>query len=292
MRITVLAPAKINLFLHVLGKRDDGYHELLTLFQMVGIYDEISVERVAGEVRLRCDIQGVAEEENIAFRAAVLLKEACGVNDGAVITLDKAIPMAAGLGGGSSDAAAVLFALNRLWSLGLGREDLMQLGLRLGSDVPFFLSGPAAVGRGRGELLEPFPPLESWVLLVNPGFAVSTAWVYRNVNLKLTTLRDNTKLPSFLKKGLSAVKLCNEDLHEHLYNSLEEVTEHYYPEVTEIKNRMLDCGASAALMSGSGPTVFGLFNREVDAQKAAAALYRKDRRIFVAPTLTRSPLTL
>lgn len=292
MQLTVVAPAKINLFLHVLGKRDDGYHELLTLFQMVGIYDEISVERSAGEIRVRGDIPGVAEEENIAWRAAVLLKETCGVNDGAVITLDKTIPMAAGLGGGSSDAATVLFALNRLWGLGLAREELVQLGSRLGSDVPFFLGGPAAVGRGRGELLEPFSPLESWVLLVNPGFAVSTAWVYRNVNLKLTTLRDNTKLPSFLKKGLSAVKLRNEDLREHLHNSLEEVTEHYYPEVTEIKNRMLDCGAAAALMSGSGPTVFGLFDNEVDARKAAIAFDHQDRRIFVVPTLTRSPLTL
>lgn len=291
MRLSLLAPAKINLFLHVTGKRDDGYHELFTLFQMVGVYDEVTVEEARGDIRLHCDLPGVPEEENIVYRAAALLKEACGVRSGVAITLRKTIPMAAGLGGGSSDAAAAMVALNRLWGLDLSREELAGLGIRLGSDVPFFFGCPAALGRGRGELLEPFPPLEGWVLLVNPGFAVSTAGVFRNIK-KLTSLADNTKLPSFLKKGLAAENLCIEDLRGCLYNSLEEVTELNYPEVTEIKNRILDNGALAALMSGSGPTVFGLFHCEADARKAAATLQRNDRRIFVAPALTRSPLTL
>ena len=291
MSLKVQAPAKINLFLHVTGKREDGYHELFTLFQMVGLYDEITVDKTEGSIRLHCDLPGVPEEENIVYQAAALLKESYGVRDGAAITLRKSIPMAAGLGGGSSDAAAAMVALNRLWGLDLGRDELAGLGIRLGSDVPFFFGDPTALGRGRGELLEPFAPLDGWVLLVNPGFAVATAWVYQNIK-KLTTLPDNTKLPSFLKKGLKAGNLCIEDLHGCLYNSLEEVTEHKYPEVIEIKNRLLDNGASAALMSGSGPTVFGLFHCEIDARKAAAALQREDRRIFVAPALTRSPLTL
>ncbi|MDH4099172.1 MAG: 4-(cytidine 5'-diphospho)-2-C-methyl-D-erythritol kinase [Nitrospirota bacterium] len=291
MQLSVQAPAKINLFLHVTGKREDGYHELFTFFQMVGVYDEVAVAKTAGDIRLHCDLPGVPETENIVYRAAKLLREACNVGDGAVITLRKSIPMAAGLGGGSSDAAAAMVALNRLWGLGLDRDELAALGIRLGSDVPFFFGGPAALGKGRGEILEPFPPLEGWVLLVNPGFAVSTAWVYGNIK-KLTSLPDNTKLPSFLKKGLTAGNLCIEEVRGYLHNSLEEVTELNYPEVKEIKNRLLDNGASAALMSGSGPTVFGLFHLEEDARKAAAALQRNDRRIFVAPALTRSPLTL
>lgn len=309
MKLTLRAPAKINLFLRVTGKREDGYHELLTLFQMVGVYDELTVEsRNDGRIMLTTDMRDTPVDRNIVFRAASMLKEAYGVKEGATISLAKGIPVAAGLGGGSSDAAATLIALNQAWNLGLAAEDLMTLGASIGSDVPFFFAGPAAVGRGRGELLQPAPALESWVVLINPGFPVSTAWVYGNLNLKLTSLPDNTKLPSFLKLGASSVclgagfggnpesyqraRLSANDLQGCLYNSLEDVTERAYPEISGIKRRLLECGASAALMSGSGPTVFGLFAGKADAERAAATLNRDDWGIFVAPTLTCSPFSL
>lgn len=259
------APAKINLCLHVLGKRADGYHELCMLMQRVSLYDRIRICLSAEPgVRVFCPrLPLAAGEENIATRAARKILDVAKCSDGVDIHIDKEIPVAAGLGGGSSDAATVLMAINELLETGLSRKELMALGLQLGADVPFFIFESPAWASGIGEKLEKATTFQDvWYLLVNPGFSVSTAQVYGK--LQLTSVRDVARLPRF--SGTL------EDLVGGLHNDLEQVTLRDYPEVAEIRRRILDHGAEGALMSGSGPTVFGVFREKEVARRAARAL--------------------
>ncbi len=265
MRTTVLAPAKINLCLHVLGKRDDGYHDLSMLMQRVSLSDRIDIELSATPgVRVACSGLALAEgEENIAGRAARRILELAGSGRGVDIVIDKQIPVAAGLGGGSSDAAAVLVALDQMLGLGLGKKALMAEGARLGADVPFFIFEKTAWASGVGDELEGVDGLpDLWYVLVNPGISVSTAWVYGN--LGLTSKSVEATLPGFFRTSQDVVAL--------LYNDLERVTVARYPVVADIKGRLLEFGASGSLMSGSGPTVFGVFEEESSARKAAETL--------------------
>jgi 4-diphosphocytidyl-2-C-methyl-D-erythritol kinase len=256
------APAKINLCLHVLGKRADGYHELCMLMQRVSLYDRIRIFLSADPgVRVFCPRLPLATgEENIAARAARKILEFAAYSGGVEIHIDKEIPVAAGLGGGSSDAATVLMAMNELLETGLSREALMAVGLQLGADVPFFIFESAAWAAGIGEKLEKASTFQDvWYLLVNPGFSVSTAQVYGK--LQLTSVGDVARLPRF--SGTL------EDLIGGLHNDLEQVTLRDYPEVAEIRRRMLELGAEGSLMSGSGPTVFGVFREREAARQAA-----------------------
>lgn len=265
MRESFLAPAKINLCLHVLGKRDDGYHDLLMLMQRVSLFDRIDIE-VAPATALEVACRGVAlapGEENLAARAARRLLERAAVARRVTIAIDKRIPVAAGLGGGSSDAATVLNGLNRMLGLGVSSEELRMLGRELGADVPFFVFERRAWAAGIGDRLEPAPELPAVsYLLVNPGVAVSTAWVYGN--LGLTHPGDVAKLREFPETPRDLVRL--------LHNDLERVTIARYPELAAIKERLLELGAIGALMSGSGPTLFGVFTDTAAARKAAAVL--------------------
>lgn len=265
MTKTVYAPAKINLCLHVLGRRPDGYHELAMIMQRVSLYDRIDIALV-DEPGERVVCEGVTLPpggENIAARAARRLLELSGQKRGVEIVIDKRIPVAAGLGGGSSDAATVLMELNGMLGLGLSREALMVEGARLGADVPFFVFGDAAWATGIGDRLEKvegLPPV--WYVLVNPGVAVPTAWVYQN--LGLTSPGRAARLPRFsgTAEGLAGL----------LHNDLERVTVTRYPVVDEIKGRLRELGAVGVLMSGSGPTVFGVFDREDVALAACQGL--------------------
>ena len=270
-----LAPAKINLCLRVLGKRADGYHELCMLMQRISLYDRIRIAltREPG-VRVFCPrLSLTAGEENIAARAARKILEIARCTDGVEIHIDKEIPIAAGLGGGSSDAATVLMAMNELLDTGLSREELMALGLQLGADVPFFIFESTAWATGIGEKLEKASIFQDvWYLLVNPGFSVSTAQVYGK--LQLTSARDVARLPRF--SGTL------EDMIGGLHNDLEQVTLRDYPLVAKIRRRMLDLGAEGSLMSGSGPTVFGVFReREVARQVARAFESESGWKVFV-----------
>jgi 4-diphosphocytidyl-2-C-methyl-D-erythritol kinase len=265
MKRTLLAPAKINLCLHVLHKRPDGYHEVAMLMQRVSLYDRIELELTAEPgVRVVCPgVELPAGGENIAARAARSLLELSGTEQGVTIAIDKQIPVAAGLGGGSSDAAAVLLGLNGMLGLGLDLRTLMAVGAGLGADVPFFVFERPAWATGIGERLEPvagLPP--AWYVLVNPGIAVSTAWVYQN--LELTSPQRMDRLPKFpaTTRGLAGL----------LHNDLEQVTVARYPVIADIKRRLVAAGALGALMSGSGPTVFGLFADETSARAACASL--------------------
>lgn len=260
------APAKINLCLHVLGKRQDGYHLLAMAMQRVDLCDRIklTVKDGAG-VKVSCDGVELAEgQENIAAQAARLIMSETGSEYSVTISIDKQIPVAAGLGGGSSDAATVLMALDEMLDLKLGKQRLMTLGLQLGADVPFFVFGTPAWATGIGEQLEPLPPLPSLCyLLVHPGFAVSTAWVYQS--LRLTISDEVANLPRFSAGG-------SDELIAQLHNDLERVTIEAYPQIAEVKRELLKNGALGALMSGSGATVFGVFDDFTVARRAGQVL--------------------
>jgi len=283
--LTLLAPAKINLSLHVLGKRADGYHDVAMLMVPLAFGDDVTLRlREEPGVNLSCSGVDLAPgEENIAVRAARRMFARCGYAGGLEMVIDKQIPVAAGLGGGSSDAAAVLCGLNRLLELGLGETDLMAEGVKLGADVPFFVRGVPAWATGIGEKLETVENLPlAWYVLVNPGFAVSTAWVYGN--LGLTTPGGTTKMPRF--SGLI------DEVVALLHNDLEPVTASRYAAIGELKAELSALGARGTLMSGSGPTVFGVFADEVSARHAAGVMGgQPGRRVIVTSASGRRDLS-
>lgn len=249
----------------MLGKRADGYHELAMLMQRVSLYDRISVELTETPgVRVRCeDVVLAPGEENIAGRAAAMMLERADCSGGVDLVIEKNIPIAAGLGGGSSDAATVLLALDGMLGLELSRERLMEIGVQLGADVPFFIFEESAWATGIGDRLQRVSGLpQVWYVLVNPGFSVSTAEVYRK--LGLTSVNDVARLPRFP----GTIK----ELVAQLHNDLEGVTQAEFSAVSEIKEMLSRFGASGTLMSGSGPTVFGVFETEAAARMAEANL--------------------
>lgn len=263
--VTLQAPAKVNYRLDVVGRRPDGYHDLRMIMQQVNLCDEIAIGLSATPgIRVTCGAAHVPDGEgNIAWKAARALLELSGAGTGVEVYITKNIPVAAGLGGGSSDCAAVLRGVNDLLGLGLSRERLMEIGVRLGADVPFFLFGTTARAEGIGEILTPLTTIPSlWVVLVNPNVPVSTAWVYRN--LQLTGGKPLAKLPDSFAD--------TEALCAILSNDLEAVTIPAFPVIGEIKERLRALGAAAAMMSGSGPTVFGLFDDAAAAHSAVATL--------------------
>lgn len=248
------APAKVNLILEVQGRRPDGYHALKTVMHALELADTLRFSENSGGLRLVCSHPQVpTDERNLVYQAAIRLARRAGITPRVTIRLTKRIPVAAGLGGGSSDAATALLGLARWWRLG-PRAPLARLARELGSDVPFFLNGGCALGTGRGERLTPWPSAPGlWLVLVNPGFPVSTAEVYRNFRLQLTRKK------ACISMMRSALKQKNADkISKKLFNHLEWVTLAAHPQVARIKQDLLAGGALGALMSGSGPTVFGL----------------------------------
>lgn len=278
----LLSPAKINLFLHVTGRRSDGYHDLLSLMCPVSLHDIIEFDFHADTLSIRCDHPEVPlNESNLAYRAARLFFEqreaVMGIPaDGVMLSIIKRIPIAAGLGGGSSNAATVLIGLNRFFGHPFSLETLKEMGLSIGADVPFFIYGKPAIATGIGEVLSPVQSLpQFYVILVNPGVAVSTGAVYKNLNLGLTNTQKINKEAFF--------KVRNLDLVRYLWNDLEKVTASKFPEILDIKEALLSNGAEGALMSGSGPTVFGLFYEVNKARQAFDKLIcRNEWRVFFA----------
>jgi 4-diphosphocytidyl-2-C-methyl-D-erythritol kinase len=267
----ILSPAKINLFLHVTGKRPDGYHTLVTLMCCVGIYDIILLEINRQDTLITCSDANVPEDEtNLAFRAAKLFFEHLprptkNQHGGVKINIDKHIPVSAGLGGGSSNAAAVFNGLNQSYGYPFSMTELLAMGLSIGTDVPFFIYNQPALASGIGERLEPFNGLKRYhVLLICPDLRVSTSEVYKNLDLGLT--KCEKKLKSLLLKHQPF------NVADHLCNDLETVTASRCPDIFLAKKALLDHGADGALMSGSGPTVFGLFSDGFQAQNAHQAL--------------------
>ena len=259
------APAKVNYRLDVLRRRPDGYHELRMIMQRIDLCDDVVIALTdTPGITVTCGRQGVPDGPgNIAWRAADVLLQMTGRQEGLDIVITKNIPVAAGLGGGSSDAATVLMGVNELLGIKLSDERLMEIGVKLGADVPFFIFKKSALAEGIGERLTPVVGLPSlWLVLVNPNVHVSTAWVYQN--LQLTT----DKVPPIISLLYSSIT----DVCAVLANDLETVTVEQFPVIAEIKKRLLDAGACGSLMSGSGPTVFGIFDGEASARQAAQTL--------------------
>ena len=271
--IRVFSPAKLNLYLRVLNKRADGYHNIITRMQKIDLTDTLEFREKGSRVVLKCPgFPQLENNENIIYRAVKSLQEATGINAALEITLHKLIPTAAGLGGGSSNAATTLMTLNKMFALKLSQEKLMAMGARLGADVPFFIYGDQAWASGIGDRLEgaeKLPPL--WCVLVNSGVEISTREVYRGLNLGLTNPVINYNIPQF-----STVTEIGESLH----NDLEKVSFGLFPKLKAIKKKMMEAGALGALMSGSGPTIYGLFNREDTAQQAVE-VFGKNHGWFV-----------
>lgn len=261
-----LSPAKVNLFLKVLSKRPDGYHEILSLMQPVSLYDEVTIEVEEGDgILVSTDHAGVPSgKDNLAYRAADLVLREAGLKRKVSIFIGKKIPVGAGLGGGSSNAATVLMGLNSFLGSPVKEQRLMELGASIGSDVPFFILKSPAMATGRGEVLKRVKlPRYSYVLL-NPGFHVSTAWVYNNLDL---TKKSEDNILMYSEETLGSVH----DIKDFLHNDLEAVTAGRYPEISAIKGALVEAGALGSLMSGSGPTVFGVFS---EPGKAAEAFQR------------------
>lgn len=274
------AYAKINLTLDVLGKRADGYHELATIMQAVDLYDTLCLTEILEEtVQLRCDRPELNSTGNLAARAAILLRQRMQIRRGVLLELHKSIPIAAGLGGGSSDAAAVLLALQRWWRLPLSTSDLLEMAAQLGSDVPFFLSGGLALCEGRGErvtsLAPHWPASLRWLLLVKPAIAVSTAAVFGS--LPVSDYSDGMHSQA-VRAALE--KRCDLPT-QHLHNGLERGVLEHYPAVARARSDLLKAGAQLVRLSGSGPTLFAPFGNLVQARETLNRMQARGYEVYL-----------
>ena len=262
----VKALAKINLGLDVVRRREDGYHEVKMIMQTIHLFDQLEIKKTEEPgIFIQTNLEFLpTNENNLIYKAAKLLQEHCGIEQGVSVNLKKHIPVAAGMAGGSTDAAAVLYGMNELFHLKLKRQELMDLGVKIGADVPYCLMRGTALAEGIGEKLKSLPPMPKCpVLIAKPGVGVSTKFVYDNLKLDENTVHPNidAQLAAIRRKDLQGVA-------SHMGNLLETVTIPEYPIIAEIKRCMMESGAINAMMSGSGPTVFGLFEDEETAQRA------------------------
>ena len=263
-KITLKAMAKVNLGLDVVRRMENGYHEVRMIMQTVGLYDELTFEKAKEGISLYVDdVSLPADESNLVYRAAALIKRERSF-PGVRIALKKKIPMAAGMAGGSSDAAATFHGLNRLFSLGMDLEEMKRLGVQIGADVPYCIVGGTMRSEGIGEILTPLPEApEAYLVIAKPDISVSTKYVYENLHVE--TIAHHPDIAA-VEAGIRAGDLDGMCLS--MENILETVTEKKYPVIAQIKELLHDSGAVTALMSGSGPTVFGIFRTRRDAQAA------------------------
>ena len=268
--ISLKALAKINLGLDVVRRREDGYHEVRMIMQTIQLYDRLDIKRTQEPgIQIQTNLSFLpVNENNLIYKAAKLLMDEFSITDGVSVKLDKRIPVAAGMAGGSTDAAAMLIGVNRLFSLGLTKRQLMERGVQIGADVPYCIMRGTALAEGIGEELSPLPPMVKCpVLIAKPSISVSTKFVYQNLKLDDTTIHPD------IDRLIDDIKAKNlHDIAAHMGNVLETVTIPNYPVIDEIKKHMLSNGAVGAMMSGSGPTVFGLFDDEDTAKKAYKAM--------------------
>ena len=277
-KMQLKALAKINLGLDVLRRREDGYHDVRMIMQTVRIFDRLALVKQEKEgIRVRTNLYYLpANENNLVYKAANLLFEEFDIRGGLSIDLKKYIPVAAGMAGGSSDAAAVLYGLNRMYGLGLSQEQLMERGVKIGADVPYCIMRGTALAEGIGEKLTPLPPMPPCnILVAKPGISVSTKYVYENLHANDLKPEQHPDIDGILdalkKQDLRSMAECLRD-----GNVLETVTAEAYPVISRLKATMEENGAAVALMSGSGPTVFGIYEDRMQARRAMAAI-RKSR---------------
>lgn len=284
--VTVFAPAKVNLILRVLDRRPDGFHNLWTLMQTVGLEDEVTIRLAPqhAEIRLQCDSPSLSvDQTNLVYRAAVAVLAQLQQKIGLDIRLAKRIPMGAGLGGGSSDAAATILGINRLLNLGWSAVRMAEIGQELGSDVPFFFHAPAAVVAGRGEQVRAIHLADSrWAVLVNPGFPVETKWAYQQLS---TTRQGVTPLSERCTQLESQSRTTWDEVISLASNDFEGPVFAAHSVLQQIKLDLLSRGAQLALLSGSGATVFGVFREEARARQAAVSFQdRSELKVFVTQT--------
>lgn len=278
--IQLKSRAKINLSIDVLGKREDGYHLVEMIMQTIDLYDIIRIKELdTNDITIKSNSSNIPlDENNIVYKAINLLKNKFKINKGVEVFIEKNIPIAAGMAGGSSNAAAVLVGLNELWELNLSEEELQELGFKLGADVPFCISGRAALAQGVGEKLTYIKglPKDVSILVCKPNLFVSTKTVYEGLDLNNMGNRPDNK---YLIECLNKEDIKN--LAENMVNVLESVTSKEHREIEEIEHIMMNNNALGSMMSGSGPTVFGLFESEADALKGKEELLKKYDQVYV-----------
>ena len=271
-KIQLKALAKINLVLDVLRRREDGYHEVKMIMQTIGLHDDLEIRKTKTPgIQVKTNLYYLpTNENNLVYKAAKLLMDELQIQDGVSIQLKKRIPVAAGMAGGSSDGAAVLWGINQMYGLGLSMQALMERGVRLGADVPYCIQRGTALAEGIGEKLSVLPPMpKCTILIAKPGISVSTKFVYENLHANDLKPEQHPDVDSMIEamrqKDLGL--LCS-----RMGNVLETVTIPAYPVINEIKRTMMDNGAIGSMMSGSGPTVFGIFDSPVAAKQAMKAV--------------------
>ena len=273
-KVFLRSPAKVNLWLEVLGKRKDGYHNIESIIDTVSLYDRITLQETPGRIEVSSNGLKIPQKKNLVYQSALLLKSELKIKDGVKIKVEKGIPLSSGLGGGSSDAATTLLGLNKLWKVNLTYERLIDLAAKLGSDVPFFIKKGRCLVRGRGELvslLSSSPKI--WYVIVVPKISVSTKIVYRQLGRNLTQRKNSIKILSALNQG------DLEKIGKEIFNRLEEVSLEKYPMIRSFKEGLKKSGALAVLMSGSGGALFGIARSKEDACLIASRL--KKGKVFV-----------
>ena len=278
----IKAYGKVNISLDVVGKREDGYHLLSMIMQNIDLYDEIEVEKQECGIILECNKSYVpVDNRNLAYKAAEIFKERYDIVDGVKINIEKNIPVSAGLAGGSTDAAAVLKVMNKLFNVNATEEELMELGLKLGADIPYCIHGGTALCEGIGEIITPIKPFrDKIVVLVKPAFGVSTKEVYKNFNLEKVKQHPKTA------EIINAIE--NDDLNfvaSNMKNLLENVTLRKHKILIKIKEEMNACGAINSMMSGSGPIVFAFFDDMLKAQRCFEKMKKKYSDVFITRTI-------
>lgn len=278
----IKAYGKVNISLDVVGKREDGYHLLSMIMQNIDLYDEIEVEKQQCGITLECNKSYVpVDNRNLAYKAAEIFKERYDIVDGVKINIEKNIPVSAGLAGGSTDAAAVLKIMNELFNVNATEEELMELGLKLGADIPYCIHGGTALCEGIGEIITPIKSFKDKIIvLVKPAFGVSTKEVYKNFNLEKVKQHPKTA------EIINAIE--NDDLNfvaSNMKNLLENVTLRKHKILIKIKEEMNACGAINSMMSGSGPTVFAFFDDMLKAQRCFEKMKKKYSDVFITRTI-------
>ncbi|SFC33652.1 4-(cytidine 5'-diphospho)-2-C-methyl-D-erythritol kinase [Clostridium uliginosum] len=278
----VKAYAKINIALDVIGKREDGYHLLRMIMQCIDLYDVVEIEKISSGIQLKCNKSYVpTDERNLAYKAAKLFKETYKIECGVCINLEKNIPVSAGLAGGSTDAAAVLKVMNKLFNINVSENELMELGLKLGADVPYCIVGGTALCEGIGEKLTKLKPFKDKILvLVKPPFGVSTKEVYKAFDLSKVVFHPKTE------ELISNIEKDNfQFVANNMKNLLENVTLGRHRVISVIKEDINDSGAIGSIMSGSGPTVFGFFDDMLKAQRCYENMKKKYVDVFITRTI-------
>lgn len=276
--------SKINLTLNILAKRQDGYHNIETIMQSINLADRVFIKEEKEGIKIKCNHSQVPiDDQSLAYRSAEKILNRCRVTKGVKIEIDKKIPLASGMAGGSANSASILVGINKLFTLNLSNEDLRGMGEELGMDVPFCIQNGTALAYHRGEKVTSLSPVNPplWIIIINPGFEIPTKWAYNNLDLNLIKReKNNTKAMLEALKGGGARGIA-----KNLFNSFEELIIEKYPEIGKIKDRLIEEGALGALMSGSGSTVFGIAQNEEQALKIYKNLKSEYKSIWIVHTV-------